>query len=136
MSKTSIHVTCAIIEYNGLVLAAKRSPAMNLPHKWEFLGGKIEPGEDPRACLQREIHEELGMDIAVKTALPAVNHQYPDFGIILYPFVCSAESDFFSLQEHAKALWLKPEALQDLDWAEADLPVLAAYQNLQKGTRA
>ena len=135
MSKNSIHVTCAIIEYNGLVLAAKRSSSMKLPHKWEFPGGKIEPGENPRACLQREIYEELRMEVKVNTALPAVIHHYPDFKITLYPFVCSTTSNIFKLQEHVQALWLKPQPLQDLDWAEADLPVLAAYQDLLKRTR-
>jgi mutator protein MutT len=55
-----IHVTCAIIERDGLVPATRRSAAMSMPLKWEFPGGKIDPGESPEACLRREIHEELG----------------------------------------------------------------------------
>ena len=50
-----IHVTCAIIERDGLVLAARRSRSMRMPLKWEFPGGKIEPGESPEACLHREL---------------------------------------------------------------------------------
>ena len=123
-----IHVTCAIIERDGHVLATQRSSTMKLPLKWEFPGGKIEPGEVPRTCLQREIREELSLEIMVDDEMPAVTHQYPDFLITLYPFICSTDSHEFQLQEHAQALWLKPEALHSLDWAEADIPVLAAYQ--------
>jgi len=123
-----IHVACAIIERNGHVLAAQRSSNMKLPLKWEFPGGKIESDEEPKACLQREILEELNLEIAVTCELAPVTHQYPDFVITLYPFVCTALSDAFKLQEHARALWLKPETLHSLDWAEADIPVLAVYK--------
>lgn len=129
-----IHVTCAIIERNGHVLAAQRSSDMKLPLKWEFPGGKIESDEEPKACLQREILEELNLEIAVTCELALVTHKYSDFVITLYPFVCTAVSDAFKLQEHVQALWLKPEALHSLDWAEADIPVLAAYKTwLEKG---
>jgi len=60
-----IHVTCAIIERNGLVLAARRSAFMQLPLKWEFPGGKIRAGEDPGECLKREIREELALDVDI-----------------------------------------------------------------------
>jgi 8-oxo-dGTP diphosphatase len=121
-----IHVTCAIIERNGHVLDTQRSSTMKLPLKWEFPGGKIEPEETPSACLQREIREELSLEITVGDELPALTHQYPDLLITLYPFVCTTDSHDFQLQEHAQALWLKPEALHSLDWAEADIPVLTA----------
>ncbi len=77
--------------------------------------------------MQREILEELNLEVAIAWNLPLVSHQYPEFLITLYPFVCLAKSDVLQLQEHAQALWLKPEALKSLDWAEADLPVLDAY---------
>jgi 8-oxo-dGTP diphosphatase len=109
---------------------------MNLPNKWEFPGGKIEAGEDPWACLQWEIWEELHLEITEGSALPAVTHQYPEFWITLYPFVCTAASEIFQLQEHAQALWLTPEALDKMDWAEADLPVLDAYHRWRKRARA
>ena len=53
MNNTShIHVTFAIIERDGLVLASQRSAAMSMSLKWEFPGGKIDPGESPEACLR------------------------------------------------------------------------------------
>jgi mutator protein MutT len=76
-----IHVSCAIIEHDGLVLAARRGLFMRLPLKWEFPGGKIDPKEDPRTCLLREIREELDMAVAIHTALIPVSHRYPFFGV-------------------------------------------------------
>lgn len=52
-----IDVTCAILLRDGLILAAQRSAVMNLPFKWEFPGGKIDPGESPEECLNRELND-------------------------------------------------------------------------------
>ena len=69
--KPHVHVACAIIERDGLVLAAQRSEGMNLPLKWEFPGGKLEAGETPGECVIRELHEELAVQIGIGLALPA-----------------------------------------------------------------
>jgi 8-oxo-dGTP diphosphatase len=127
VTTTPLHVTCAIIEQNGLVLAAQRSRTMAMPLKWEFPGGKIKPGETPEHCLKREIAEELSIQMAVLHALPRVSHTYPTFTITLYPFVCTIASGTINLHEHAAVTWLPKEDLVALDWAEADLPVLASY---------
>lgn len=128
--KKHIHVACALIERDGLVLAAQRSAAMNLPLKWEFPGGKLEAGETPTECLQRELVEEMGVTIAVGHPLPQHTHSYDTFTVTLYPFVCSIESDTITLHEHAAVVWLPPEELHTLDWAEADWPVLESYARL------
>lgn len=122
-----IHVTCAIIERDGLVLAAQRSATMTLPLKWEFPGGKIDPGESAEECLLREIVEELGIQVGIEKNLPATTHNYPAFSVTLYPFVCSIETGEIVLHEHAAISWLPPTELHTLDWAEADLPVIQSY---------
>jgi 8-oxo-dGTP diphosphatase len=127
----SIHVTCAIIEQNGKVLATQRSTAMSMPLKWEFPGGKIDPGETPEECLRREVREELHIEIEVGASLQPVSHAYADFRVTLYPFICAIRSGEIVLHEHAKLVWLLPEELQNLDWAEADLPVLQDYRRIK-----
>jgi len=127
-NRSHIHVTCAIIERDGLVLAAQRSRSMRMPLKWEFPGGKIEPGEEPEACLHRELYEELGFRVAVRRAMPPVTHSYSAFVITLHPFVCSIVSGELCLNEHRAAAWLKPEELPVLNWTEADLAVVASYR--------
>lgn len=129
-----IHVTCAIIERDGFILAAQRSTAMSLPLKWEFPGGKINDGESPQECLRREVVEEMGIRISVEHALPLHTHNYPAFTVTLYPFICAIESGVITLHEHAAIAWLLPEKLPSLDWAEADLPVIETYLSLRDAT--
>ncbi|OGW35756.1 MAG: NUDIX hydrolase [Nitrospirae bacterium GWD2_57_9] len=124
----SIHVACAIIEQNGRVLAAQRSATMTMPLKWEFPGGKINPGETPGECLQREVREELGIEIEVGAPLRPATHRYPEFTVTLYPFISRVLSGEIVLHEHAALAWLLPEELPDLDWAEADRPILEEYR--------
>lgn len=122
-----LHVACAIIEQDGLVLAAQRSAGMSLPLKWEFPGGKIHAGETAEDCLRRELVEEMGIQVDVGKSLPASTHRYPTFTITLQPFICAIKCGNIVLHEHADILWLSPEALHTLDWAEADLPVIEFY---------
>jgi 8-oxo-dGTP diphosphatase len=129
-----IHVTCAIIEQDGLVLAARRSRTMRMPLKWEFPGGKIEPGESPEACLHRELMEEMELYVSVKRAMPPSTHEYPAFTVTLHPFVCGILSGEMTLNEHHAVAWLKPEELPALDWVEADRAVVAAYRQGIRGT--
>ena len=127
-NRSHIEVTCAIIEQDGLVLAAQRSRSMRMPLKWEFPGGKIEPGEEPEACLHRELYEEMGLRVAVRRVMPTSTHRYSTFTVTLHPFVCSIVSGEMSLNEHRAAAWLKPEELPALNWLEADLAIVAAYR--------
>lgn len=122
-----LHVTCAIIERDGLVLAAQRSKTMNMPLKWEFPGGKIKQGETKEACLKREIMEELGIIISIVRPFAPHTHDYHEARVTLYPFLCRIESGVISLSEHSEVAWLKPDELLTLDWAEADIPIAENY---------
>jgi len=123
-----IHVTCAIIERDGRILAAQRSRSMRMPLKWEFPGGKIEAGESPEVCLRRELAEELGIAVAVRRALPPHTHRYPTFTVTLYPFVCTIRSGEIVLNEHRAVAWVTPAEMTALDWLAADAPIIEAYR--------
>ena len=101
---------------------------MRMPLKWEFPGGKIEAGETAEACLKRELAEEMGIEIRIARALAPHTHRYPAFTVTLSPFVCAVAAGAITLLEHRRILWLTPEELSDLDWAEADFPIIAAYR--------
>lgn len=120
-------MACGIIERNGMVLAARRGAGKAMALKWEFPGGKIDPGESVEQCVRRELWEEMGIRVDVRAALPSSTHHYPDFSVTLYPVVCTIASGEIVLNEHAAIKWLLPEDLRRLDWAEADFPVIDSY---------
>jgi 8-oxo-dGTP diphosphatase len=126
-----IDVSCAlIIGTNDKLLVAQRSISMSLPLKWEFPGGKIEESETAEVCLIREIEEELNIRIEIIKKLDPVTHNYPSMAINLMPFICKWVFGEITLKEHSNYGWLNFHELLDLDWAEADIPVLKNYLNL------
>ena len=128
--KPPIQVACAIIQKDGLILAARRPATASLPLKWEFPGGKLEPGETAEECLLRELREELGIRVRICQKLEPLTHAYPDLTVTLYPFHCDQPTGELTLHEHQAACWLPAERLHTLDWAEADLPLIAALAPL------
>ena len=130
-SPVPVPVVCAVIEREGLVLIAQRPPHKLLPLKWEFPGGKVEPGEDPAAAIVREIHEELGCTITVTQALPPFIHDYKTVVIEMIPFVCARTPDSPAPHphEHVALAWVAPADLRTYDLAAADWPVVAMLLN-------
>jgi 8-oxo-dGTP diphosphatase len=125
-----IDVSCAIIKNEfGDVLVTQRSITMSLPLKWEFPGGKIEANETAEDCLIREIKEELNLNISIITSIEPSEYHYSTFSIRLIPFICLITSGEIKLTEHAVYCWLPTKELLNLDWAEADLPVLKRFLN-------
>lgn len=128
-----IEVTCAIIEKTlnetSCFLVCQRSENMRLPLKWEFPGGKLEPGETKEDCLTREISEELGIKIEVNDPLTPVTHQYNFGKITLFPYQCSIKSGQIKLTEHINYAWHPKSLLTELDFAPADLPIVQELKN-------
>jgi 8-oxo-dGTP diphosphatase len=123
-------VVCARIERDGRVLLAQRPAHKHLALKWEFPGGKVDPGESPEAALVREIREELLCDLIILRALPRFTHAYDRTIIEMIPFVCSLVQESAEPQptEHAAIAWVLPAELAAYDLAAADLPVVHMYQ--------
>lgn len=130
MFKNYIRVTCAIIVHENKTLVVQRSESMKLPLKWEFPGGKIEEDETDEECILREIKEELAIEIDLVSRLSYSKYQYPNMNILLVPFIAKLAKEDVKLSEHKQHLWLEKENLAELDWAEADLPILQEYLTL------
>ncbi len=130
-----INVTCGIILKDGRVLVTQRSEKMQLALKWEFPGGKIESNETEEQCLQRELKEELGIEIEILEKLESKPFHYEKFSINLIPFVANHISGEIMLREHKDFKWLAREELTTLDWASADIPVLESFLKLNYVTR-
>ena len=91
--------------------------------KWEFPGGKIEPGESQKEALTRELHEELEIDVRIGDFLYQVEHDYPDFHLSMAVYECDLLSKELKINVHKGIKWLAPKDMMTLDWAAADLPV-------------
>ena len=108
------------------IFVARRPEGKALAGGWEFPGGKIEAGETQEAALEREIQEELEIQIEVGEALPASSYDY-DFGtVVLYPYRASIVSGVINLTEHPEGRWVSREDLPNLNWVPADIPIMQA----------
>lgn len=122
----SIEVVAAVLVDDGKILATQRGYG-EFEGKWEFPGGKIEPGEAPEAALAREIHEEMAADIVVERSLCTVEYDYPKFHLRMQCFVCTLASKFELLEHHA-AKWVGAADIDTLDWLPADDEVIQAIK--------
>ena len=100
---------------------------MKLPLKWEFPGGKLELGENEESCIHREIKEEINIEIEIIKKLSNNIHNYGVFKVNLIPFVARHVSGEILLTEHKDYKLLDPAELINLDWAEADLPIVEEF---------
>ena len=115
-----IRVVAAVIEREGRFLIAKRRPGGALGGRWEFPGGKIEPGETPEESLRRELREEFQVETEIGSFLGSEVHKYPTFTIDLMAYRAVCVSGEFKLADHAEIQWALPGELDRYDFAEAD----------------
>ncbi len=117
-------VTAAIIEKDGKILIAQRKRGDALAGKWEFPGGKLEPGETPEQCLRRELMEELGIDSKIGRFVCSSKFEYKHLPIELLAYMAVHLSGEFKLNDHDRIEWVIPGDLKKYDFASADIPVV------------
>ena len=125
-------VVAAVIERGGLFLAARRTEPPALAGRWEFPGGKAEPGESDAAALVRECREELGVEIEVG---PQVGPHYTvgDGAYLVRTYRAALLSgEPAPLECHDALRWLRPgePAVRELDWLDGDYLTLDALERL------
>lgn len=119
-------VAAVIINDKNQIFCAKRKNQGELALKWEFPGGKIEENESLEDALIREIKEEFSTKIKVDKFIMTVKHQYQGFHLTMHAFYAQVIEGYLTLNEHTDSKWLYKEDLVSLDWAAADLPIVAA----------
>ena len=119
----TINVVAAIIIQDHRTFATQRGYGA-YKDRWEFPGGKIEPGESPQEALAREIREELDTEIVVGDLLTTVEYDYPAFHLSMRCFWCAIVEGTPVLKEHEAARWLDAGQLDSVAWLPADRAVL------------
>ena len=118
-------VVAGLILQNEKLLVCQRTRHQTMPLKWEFPGGKIEEGEQPRDALRRELEEELGILATIGDEVARIQHEYPNGAMV--------ELRFFVVREYRGELenrifrdvqWAKARDLPKFDFLEADLTLV------------
>jgi 8-oxo-dGTP diphosphatase len=126
MSSAPTLVVAAVIERAGQVLIGQRKAAARHALKWEFPGGKVEPGEEPRAALARELREELGIDSIIGEEIDAYQVQYTSehpTQLIFYRVTSfSGEPENLDFEQ---IVWEWPLNLPEYDFLEGDVRFVA-----------
>ena len=120
-------VVCAILERDGALLAAKRAAQAYHAGLWELPGGKVEAGETFEQALQRELVEELGIEVSVGEELAVSVYACAGSSIELRAFKCNCAQGTPQAREHQELRWVEPTEALRLPWAPADQPIVAAY---------
>jgi 8-oxo-dGTP diphosphatase len=119
------HVVAALIFKHDQILVCQRTRHQTMPLKWEFPGGKIEEGEQPRDALRRELNEELGIDATIGEEVARIRHEYKNGSAV--------ELRFYAVREYKGELenrifkdmrWAIRSELPSLDFLEADLQLV------------
>jgi 8-oxo-dGTP diphosphatase len=123
-------VVAALIMQKGKILVCQRTRHQTMPLKWEFPGGKIETGEQPRDALRRELEEELGIDARIGEEVARIQHKYKNGGAV--------ELRFYAVHEFQGEIenrifrdvqWADRKQLPRFDFLEADLELVNDLAN-------
>ncbi len=124
-----LHVVAAVIldECEDLVLLARRPKNKHQGGKWEFPGGKVESAEAASVALQRELDEELGIDVALDQMSPyiEIQYRYPDKNIFLDVWLVKVFAGKPYGREGQEVRWFARQELADLDFPAANAPILS-----------
>jgi 8-oxo-dGTP diphosphatase len=138
-AQPTLLVAAAILVEGRRVLVTQRKLGTHLGGLWEFPGGKVQPGEDPRHALRRELREELGIEATVGEIVDATFYRYTDVdkSILLLFFEArrDAGSPEPSTLEVAAWTWAAPSELDPARFPPADGPVLAKVKEMLMGPR-
>ena len=131
-------VAAAIVARDGKVLITRRKNGEKLSGHWEFPGGKVEDGETPQECLERELQEELGVRATAGAMIAESEYHYEHGSFRILAVLATIEDKEFSLTVHDKADWVTPGALLQYKLAPADVPIakyVADYMKRQSSMK-
>jgi 8-oxo-dGTP diphosphatase len=128
----TIIVSAGIVIEHGRVLLTQRKAGTHLAGAWEFPGGKVESGEDPKEALARELKEELGIDTTVHEVLDVTFHRYPEQAVLLLFYRARRRARSADPQplDTAGFRWSGADELVDSEFPPADVAILKRVREL------
>ena len=124
-AKPFLEVVAALIWDGPRFMACQRPPHKTRGMLWEFVGGKVEPGETRQQALVRECREELAVTLSVGDVFAEVSHSYPDATVHLTLFHAVIAEGIPQKLEHNDIRWLLPSEIPQYDFCPADKDILA-----------
>ena len=115
-----INVVAAIIKKKGSYFIAQRNKEKYMGLKWEFPGGKVDPGETLSEALSREIHEELNINIRVHEKLAQEKYKDNEINIVLHYYLCTLIDTNIVLSEHEAIEWVKKQDFLKYEFVPGD----------------
>jgi 8-oxo-dGTP diphosphatase len=119
-------VAAALYDAQGRVLIAQRLPGKHMAGRWEFPGGKIEPGESEQQALARELREELGIEVAAAHPELTLRHNYAERHVHVSMWIVDHYAGKPRGLDGQRLKWVAPARLPDEDILEADRPFIEA----------
>ena len=119
-----VEVVAALIRRDGRFMICQRPAHKARGLLWEFVGGKVEPGESKEEALRRECKEELDVDVCVGDVFMEVTHVYPDITVHLTLFNAAIAAGEPKLLEHCDLKWITPAEIPDYPFCPADEGIL------------
>jgi len=127
--KHTIQVAAGLVKKDHNYLITKRPAGVHLGGLWEFPGGKRETGESLEECLQRELKEELGIDIAPGAPFHIIRHEYPEKVVELHFFCCTLLSGEPQALGCEAWRWVAVTDLPNFEFPPADRPIIEMLQS-------
>ncbi|MBS0579887.1 MAG: (deoxy)nucleoside triphosphate pyrophosphohydrolase [Proteobacteria bacterium] len=121
-------VAAALYDARGRVLIAERPAGKHMAGRWEFPGGKVDAAESERAALERELREELGVELESAQPIMRLTHAYADREVELSLWLVGSYRGVPHPLEAQRLKWVAPEQLTQEDILEADRPFVEALQ--------
>ncbi len=128
-----VEVVAALIWKNGKFMICQRPAHKARGLLWEFVGGKVEPGETKEQALVRECREELAVTVAVQDEFMSLVHEYPDITIHLTVFNAYIAEGVPQLLEHNDVRWIPPKEIKNYDFCPADNKILEKITEVYHG---
>ncbi len=120
-----VEVVAALIRDGDKFMICQRPAHKTRGLLWEFVGGKVEPGETKEQALIRECREELAVTLTVNEVFMEVTHQYPDMTVHLTLFLAQIAEGIPQRLEHNDIRWITPAEIPLYDFCPADVEILA-----------